>query len=172
MTGSPVPMAKPMGRGTSPSATTAWPLPSFAGCSPSRRQNVWKCCRDSRAAFPSFDMKKPTPDFLGILRTLVEHRVEFIVIGGVGAVLQDAPVATFDPDLLHHSERVVGCCLIVCPHAHPRTNSARTLLDRHDESSRSVSVFLSGGQCDPCAIRLAIGIARPEGGTARPCPSV
>ena len=40
-------------------------------------------------------------DFAAILRALVEHGVEFIVVGGVGAVLQGAPVATFDLDLVH-----------------------------------------------------------------------
>lgn len=46
-------------------------------------------------------MKKSTPDFLAILRTLAEHRVDFIVVGGVCAVLHGAPVATFDLDLVH-----------------------------------------------------------------------
>jgi hypothetical protein len=35
---------------------------------------------------------------VGILQTLVEHRVEFIVVGGVCAVLHGAPVSTFDLD--------------------------------------------------------------------------
>ena len=42
-----------------------------------------------------------TPDFLAILRTLAEHKVEFIVIGGVCAVLHGAPIATFDLDVVH-----------------------------------------------------------------------
>ena len=46
-------------------------------------------------------MKKPTPDFLRILRTLSEQQVEFIVVGGLGAVLQGAPIATLDLDLVH-----------------------------------------------------------------------
>jgi len=44
---------------------------------------------------------RPTPDFLEILRTLAEHQVAFIVVGGVGAVLQGAPIATFDLDVVH-----------------------------------------------------------------------
>ena len=40
-------------------------------------------------------------DFLSILRTLNEHAVEYIVVGGVGAVLQGAPVSTFDLDIVH-----------------------------------------------------------------------
>jgi hypothetical protein len=44
---------------------------------------------------------RPTPDFLEILRILLEHEVDFIVVGGVCAVLHGAPVATFDLDLVH-----------------------------------------------------------------------
>ena len=40
-------------------------------------------------------------DFLGILRGLVDHEVEFIVVGGVCAVLHGAPVTTFDLDVVH-----------------------------------------------------------------------
>ena len=36
-----------------------------------------------------------------ILRTLTAHRVEFIVVGGVSAALQGAPVTTFDIDVVH-----------------------------------------------------------------------
>jgi len=46
-------------------------------------------------------MTKPAPDFLAILQTLAKHEVEFIIVGGVGAVLQGAPIATFDLDLVH-----------------------------------------------------------------------
>ena len=49
-------------------------------------------------------MKRPEPDFLAILRTLARHRVEFIIVGGVAAVLQGAPVSTFDLDLVHSRE--------------------------------------------------------------------
>jgi hypothetical protein len=46
-------------------------------------------------------VKKATPDFLAILEILAKHQVEFIVVGGVCAVLHGAPVATFDLDLVH-----------------------------------------------------------------------
>ena len=46
-------------------------------------------------------MKKPKPDFLAILQTLVVHRVDFVVVGGICAVLHGAPIATFDLDLVH-----------------------------------------------------------------------
>jgi hypothetical protein len=46
-------------------------------------------------------MPEPEPDFEAILRILAEHEVDFIVIGGVSAVLQGAPVHTFDLDVVH-----------------------------------------------------------------------
>ena len=42
-----------------------------------------------------------TPDFTLILQTLCSHDVEFIVVGGVSAVLNGAPVSTFDIDIVH-----------------------------------------------------------------------
>ncbi|MBU4034879.1 MAG: hypothetical protein KKA35_00470 [Proteobacteria bacterium] len=46
-------------------------------------------------------MKVPSPDFLALLQNLVKHRVDFIIVGGVSAVLQGAPITTFDLDLVH-----------------------------------------------------------------------
>jgi len=43
-------------------------------------------------------------DFRIILRTLAGREVDFVVIGGLGAVLQGAPVATFDLDVVHSRE--------------------------------------------------------------------
>lgn len=43
----------------------------------------------------------PSPDFATILRVLVEHKVHFIVVGGVCGVLHGAPIATFDLDIVH-----------------------------------------------------------------------
>ena len=51
-------------------------------------------------------MKTPTPDFAAILRTLVEHGVGFVVVGGVGAVVQGAPIATFDLEIVHARDPV------------------------------------------------------------------
>ena len=43
----------------------------------------------------------PSPaDFRRLLTTLVKHDVEFIVVGGVAAVIQGAPVTTFDLDIV------------------------------------------------------------------------
>jgi hypothetical protein len=44
---------------------------------------------------------KAASDFSAILRELAAHDVEFIVAGGVCAVLHGAPVATFDLDIVH-----------------------------------------------------------------------
>ena len=44
---------------------------------------------------------KPKPDFLAILQPLAKHQVDFIVVGEVGAVLQGAPISTFDLDVVH-----------------------------------------------------------------------
>lgn len=49
-------------------------------------------------------MPTPTFDALVILQTLVRHEVDFIVVGGVCAVLQGAPVHTFDLDVVHSRE--------------------------------------------------------------------
>lgn len=46
-------------------------------------------------------MASSAPDYLAILQTLADHGVDFIVIGGVCAVLHGAPVTTFDLDLVH-----------------------------------------------------------------------
>jgi hypothetical protein len=42
----------------------------------------------------------PTQSFLRILELLDQHGVEYVVVGGVAAVLHGAPVTTFDIDTL------------------------------------------------------------------------
>jgi len=46
-------------------------------------------------------MPRPDTDLFALLRTLATEGVDFIVTGGVGAVLHGAPIATFDLDLVH-----------------------------------------------------------------------
>lgn len=46
-------------------------------------------------------MADDTPDFSSILEVLTRHEVDFIVVGGVCAVLLGAPVSTFDLDIVH-----------------------------------------------------------------------
>jgi predicted nucleotidyltransferase len=40
-------------------------------------------------------------DYVGILRELDQHGVEFIVVGGVSAILNGAPTSTFDVHVVH-----------------------------------------------------------------------
>ena len=58
-------------------------------------------------------MPDQAPDFLNILKILAKHKVDFIVIGGVGAVLQGAPIATFDLDVIHsrHQDNLERLCV-------------------------------------------------------------
>ncbi len=46
-------------------------------------------------------MSEASIDFFEILKTLCEHDVEFVVVGGVSALLNGAPVMTFDLDIVH-----------------------------------------------------------------------
>jgi len=46
-------------------------------------------------------MNRPTPRFRDGLETLARHGVEFVVVGGVAAVLNGAPISTFDLDIVH-----------------------------------------------------------------------
>lgn len=36
-----------------------------------------------------------------ILKTLIDHNADFIVVGGISAVLQGTPITTFDLDVVH-----------------------------------------------------------------------
>jgi hypothetical protein len=46
-------------------------------------------------------MQPVAPQFRNLLQVLTDHRVEFVVIGGVSAVLQAAPINTLDLDVVH-----------------------------------------------------------------------
>jgi hypothetical protein len=46
----------------------------------------------------------PATDFLAAIRTLTEYAVDFIVVGGIAAVLEGAPISTFDLDIVHFRE--------------------------------------------------------------------
>jgi hypothetical protein len=43
----------------------------------------------------------PAPRFREALEILARHEVDFIVVGGVAAVLAGAPISTFDLDIVH-----------------------------------------------------------------------
>lgn len=71
-----------------------------------------------------------SPDFLAILRTLLEHQVDFIIVGGVCGVLHGAPISTFDLDLVHSREphnldRLIRA--LEALHAHYRTPGGANL---------------------------------------------
>jgi hypothetical protein len=63
------------------------------------------------------------PYYIAVLRTLSEHRVDFIVVGGVGAVLQGAPIMTFDLDVVHSTDWVVW---------NSRTEAKKFIQHRHE----------------------------------------
>ena len=46
-----------------------------------------------------------TPKFKDALEVLAKHHVDLVVVGGVAAVLNGAPVATFDLDIVHARSR-------------------------------------------------------------------
>lgn len=50
-------------------------------------------------------MPPPASDFEAILRALADAEVDFIVVGGVAAVLHGAPVTTFDLDVVYSRAR-------------------------------------------------------------------
>jgi hypothetical protein len=43
----------------------------------------------------------PRTSFLGLLRVLLRHGIEFLVVGGVAAQLEGAPILTLDLDILY-----------------------------------------------------------------------
>jgi hypothetical protein len=45
------------------------------------------------------------------LKTLAAHEVNFVVVGGVGAVIQGCPVMTFDLDIVHERSQANLQCL-------------------------------------------------------------
>ena len=45
--------------------------------------------------------KPPVSDLNALLKGLSKTRIEFILVGGVAAVIQGAPVTTFDLDIVH-----------------------------------------------------------------------
>ena len=45
-------------------------------------------------------MPPTAADFSALLRVLVAHDVEFVVVGGVSAVIHGAPISTFDLDIV------------------------------------------------------------------------
>ncbi len=46
-------------------------------------------------------MPESSVDFFGLLETLTRNKVDFIVVGGVGAILHGAPITIFALDIVH-----------------------------------------------------------------------
>lgn len=81
---------------------------------------------------------RPRSDFGEILRVLVAEGVDFIVVGGVAAVLQGAPISTFDVDLVHsrradNVERALVALQTL--EAHYRGQPGRVLVPDHSHLS-------------------------------------
>ena len=47
----------------------------------------------------------PPTDFRAIVSCLTNAKVDYIVVGGLAAVLNGAPIATFDTDIVHSKEQ-------------------------------------------------------------------
>lgn len=48
------------------------------------------------------ERKPPVSDLSTLLKKLNEANIEFILVGGLAAVVQGAPITTFDLDIVHH----------------------------------------------------------------------
>jgi predicted nucleotidyltransferase len=69
-----------------------------------------------------------TPRFARTLKTLAEAQVDFVVVGGIAAVLQGAPIVTFDLDLVHRrTPDNVARLLAVLEALHARYRDPRNL---------------------------------------------
>ena len=49
-------------------------------------------------------MTSPPSEFSALLATLGRHGVRFVLVGGVAAAVEGAPVSTFDLDIVHERE--------------------------------------------------------------------
>jgi hypothetical protein len=75
-----------------------------------------------------------TLDFERLLAALTKHGVDFIVVGGVCAVLHGAPIATFDLDVVHRrTPENIGRLLRALKElgAYYRGQGTRRLVPRH-----------------------------------------
>lgn len=77
----------------------AWTGRSSGGCFPCRQPNGFASPR-ARASSRLPRVLRLVA-YAELLRTLVRHGVEFIVVGGMAAVLHGAPVHTFDLDIVY-----------------------------------------------------------------------
>jgi hypothetical protein len=71
------------------------------------------------------------PDFRQILAAFVDYKVEFLIVGGIAAVLQGASFSTFDLDLIHartpdNVKRLTACLKELRAHYRSRAEVAPT----------------------------------------------
>jgi hypothetical protein len=64
-----------------------------------------------------------------IVRVLVDHRVRFLIVGGMAAVLQGAPIQTFDIDVVYaldaeNLDRLETPCAFSMPSSAIRASSS------------------------------------------------
>jgi hypothetical protein len=55
---------------------------------------LWTRLKKSGSTLPATQIRP-------VLRVLLKHNVDFIVVGGIAAVLRGAPINTFDLDIVH-----------------------------------------------------------------------
>ena len=70
-------------------------------------------------------MQRTPGDFLRILKALTDAGAEFIVVGGVCAVIHGAPVTTFDLDIVHRRDPENVARLIKALHSLKATYRSR-----------------------------------------------
>lgn len=103
--------------------------------------------------------RQPT-DFAAILATLRRHRVRFVLVGGVAAVIEGAPVATFDLDIVPDREsrnvdRLVGALAELKAHYRGRPN-----LNPAPDALRGPGHHLLRTRCGPLDVLGIIGKGR------------
>jgi len=94
-----------------------------------------------------------TADFGAILDVLIKHNVKFVIVGGVSAVLQGAPVVTFDLDIVHAREpdnldRLVAALEELGAHYREHTQQVLKPKASHLASPGHHLLMTSGGPLD------------------------
>ena len=82
-------------------------------------------------------MIRPAPRFGDALATLARHGVEFVVVGGVAAVLNGAPISTFDLDIVHaRSEENLDRLLAALTELDARDRDLAALIRTKEQAGR------------------------------------
>lgn len=103
-------------------------------------------------------------DFSRALRALVEGRVEFVVVGGIAAVLDGAPVNTFDLDVVHSRAAAnIARLLLVLEQLNAvyRIQPGRQPTASHLESAGHQNLITSYGPLDVLGT-IGRGLGYPE----------